>query len=172
MQSEAQEIVQEGHTFRLDTREEQLAHIYAEVAGGRALDRVLREDASLGIPPKHIFWRWHMEDEEIRDNLARARLNGVEAHLEEALEIADTPQEGEEVTVDEEGNVKTKRFDMLGHRKLQIETRIKRAQMIAPRKYGPKMDLTTDGQPISHDPGDVAAKAAALLATARERKGK
>jgi len=64
----------------------------------------------------------------------------------------------------------TRREDMLGHRKLQVETRIKYAQMIAPRKYGPKLDLTTDNKPISSDIADVAARTASLLAMAKERK--
>lgn len=128
-------------------REKALPLIYAEVASGKALDRVLGKD---GLPASATFWRWHMEDEAIRENLARARLNGVEVHLEEALSIADTPMEGKIVTrkLDKDGNpydeVRTE--DMLGHRKLMIDTRIKRAQMIAPRKYGPKLDMTSDGE--------------------------
>lgn len=130
------------HLVTNTTREEQLARIFAAVAEGRALSRVLREDA--GLPSHSEFWRWHMEDEAIRDNLARARQNGVEALLDEALDIADNPMEGETVTCGPDGTT-TKREDMLGHRKLQIETRIKRAQMMAPRKYGPKLDLEHSG---------------------------
>ena len=124
------------------TREDQLAHIFSEVASGRALTRVLDEDENM--PGRATFWRWHMEDESIRDNLARARENGVEVHMEEALAIADQTMEGETVTVGPEGPI-TKREDMLGHRKLQIETRLKRAAMIKPRKYGPKVDLAHSG---------------------------
>lgn len=125
---------------------EALEYIYAGVASGRALDNVLKDDFKGKPSPRH-FWGWHMRDDTIKHNLACARLNGVEVHMEEAMSIADTPQIGEEVTtdVDEDGmSTKTKTADMLGHRKLQIETRIKRAQMIAPRKYGPSQTYRGD----------------------------
>lgn len=142
-------------------RNKALPLIYAEVAAGKSLNSILGKN---GLPAATTFWRWHMEDEEIRDNLARARLNGVEVHLDEALSIADTPVEGRTVTrkLDKDGNeydeVRTE--DMLGHRKLQIETRIKRAQMMAPRKYGPKLDMTSDGERL---------QLAAIIAERRER---
>lgn len=155
------------------TREEQLAHIYGQVASGRALTRVLDNDE--GMPSRTEFWRWHMDDETIRDNLARARLNGVESLLDEAIDIANTPQIGEVVThkFDKDGEpIEEKRTeDMLGHRKLQVETRIKMAQMIAPRKYGPKVDVTSDNKPLAGvSAGDVAARVAAIMQDARERR--
>lgn len=121
--------------------------IYAGVASGQSLDKVLRKNDEL--PSASTFWRWHMEDENIRDNLARARLNGVEALMDESVAIADTPLVGIETEEDADGVItKTKRGDMLGHRKLQIETRFKYAQMIAPRKYGARVDLTSGGEKI------------------------
>lgn len=81
----------------------------------------------------------------------------MEALLDEALVIADTPEIGEEVTVekdtDEAGKpetvVKVRKGDMLGHRKLQIETRIKMAQMLKPKTYSPKLDVTSNGETIN-----------------------
>lgn len=175
----SQEIIPTGDstTPRFYTREEQIEHILAEVAAGRALTSVLDEDE--GMPPRRTFWNWHMKDEDLQHNLARARENGVEVHLEEAVQIANTPMMGSVVTIKPRFNDKgepvgdvqeVKQEDMLGHRKLMIETRIKRAQMIAPRKYGPKLDLTTKGDKIEVDAGDAAARAAAILASARQRK--
>jgi hypothetical protein len=164
---------------RFYTREEQIEHILGEVSSGRSLWTVLEHDE--GMPSHSVFWRWHMADEDLRDNLARARLNGVEAHMEKAVHIAETPQMGSVVTIkphfDKEGNLageitEVRKEDMLGHRKLQIETLLKRAQMIAPRKYGPKMDLTSGGEKIEGATGDVAARAAAILALAKGRKGR
>ena len=128
-------------------REPVLAHIYGEVAAGRALDRVLSEDE--GMPGSSTFWRWHMADEQIRDNLARARENGVERLMGECVDIADTQEVGEIRTVKADGAIEVKTEDMLGHRKLRIETRMKYAQMIAPRKYGAKLDVTSGGEAIN-----------------------
>ena len=153
-----------------EQRSEMVAHILAEVSAGRAVSRVLREDA--GMPSPRQFWTWHFGDDDLQQKLARARLNGVEAIMDEAKDIADTPLMGETVTFErdpehqkdiDEGHkvtslvgtpyegmiVKARREDMLGHRKLQVETRFKYAQMIAPRKYGPKIDVTSDGKAIS-----------------------
>ena len=132
------------------TREQQLEHIYAQVASGRALVRVLKDDD--GMPHPSTFWRWHMRDEDIRDNLAHARQNGVEARIDMALDVANTPMMGEEI-MQEVGSDGAKRRvtrkEMLGHRRLIVETHLKYAQMIAPRKYGAKLDLTSDGEKIS-----------------------
>ncbi|ALJ15349.1 terminase small subunit-like protein [Sphingopyxis macrogoltabida] len=153
-------------------REKAIPVILAGVAAGKALDVVLKEDPTL--PSPSTFWRWHMDDVKLRDNLARAREMGVEVHMDEALSIADTPMQGQIVTrkLDKDGNeydeVRTE--DMLGHRKLMIETRIKRAQMIAPRKYGPKLDVTSDGERIEMESTDVAVRLASIFAGIEKRR--
>jgi len=161
--------------FTDEERKTALAHVYGQVASCRALSRVLREVAGeIDLPSHSTFWRWHMDDVDVRDNLARARLNGVEAHLEEAMEIADTPKTGLVVTSkqDKDGNEveETRREDMLGHRRLQVDTRIKRAQMIAPRKYGPKLDLTSDGERVVLDDVARSARLAAIFAAIEKQR--
>ncbi len=137
-------------------RDEVLPRIYAGVASGIALDRVLREGERM--PDPATFWRWHMEDEAIRDNLACARMNGVEVHMDEIVDIANNPMIGEKRTVKADGAVEIVQADMIEHRKLMIDTRVKRAQMIAPRKYGPKMELngTVRQELVQMAPGDEA----------------
>ena len=137
-------------------REIVLPLVYAGVAEGRALSNVLRDD---GMPSHSTFWRWHMEDEAVRDNLARARVNGVEVHMDDMLEISNTPMIGEKRTVKADGGIEIVQADMIEHRKLMIDTRLKRAQMLAPRKYGPKMALTDgDGGPLQIVIRDIAAE--------------
>lgn len=132
------------------TKAEQLAYIYEQVASGRSLYTVLAEDD--GLPSHSTFWRWHMDEEEVRDNLAGARANGADAIVEKAQHVAENPIEAIEL-MEEVGpdGVKRRRSvkEALGHRRLMIDTYFKRASMIAPRKYGPKLDLTSDGEKIS-----------------------
>lgn len=97
------------------------------------------------MPAARTFWGWCYADDDLLQKVAHAREAGVEAIIDSTLDIADTQEEGEIVTEGPDGTT-TKREDMLGHRKLRIETRIKYAQMIAPRKYGPKLDLTSGGE--------------------------
>jgi hypothetical protein len=152
-------------------RDKAIPVILAGVAAGQALDVVLKDNPDL--PSPSTFWRWHMDDEKLRDNLARAREMGVEVHMDEALVIADTPMPGRIVTrkLDKDGKeydeVRTE--DMLGHRKLMVDTRIKRAQMIAPRKYGPKLDVTSDGEKIQMDDVSVATRLASIFSEIEKR---
>lgn len=124
-------------------RDAVLERIYAEVASGRSLNSVLRNDE--GLPAPTTFWRWHMESEDIRDNLARARMNGVEKHMDECVDIAD--DSANDYVDGADGP--TYNPESVQRAKLRIETRLKLAQMMAPRKYGPKMDVTSNGETLA-----------------------
>jgi hypothetical protein len=85
---------------------------------------------------------WMMKDPELSTAIARARDIGYDAMAEECLHIADTPMLGEEVTETEGDDgikVSVKKVDMLGHRKLQIETRLKLLAKFNPKRYGDKI---------------------------------
>lgn len=146
-------------------REYCLPEIYARVASGQSLDKVLREDSNL--PSASTFWRWHMEDPDIRDNLARARLNGVEALMDESISIAD--DSGSDYTGTDDEPVYNP--ESVQRSKLRVETRFKYAQMIAPRKYGVKVDVTTDGEKIAVGEVESLTRLSSLAAKLQERLG-
>lgn len=152
-----------------EDRERIIMHVLAELSAGRPVSRIFREDE--GLCNQATFWRWHFDDEELRGKLADARANGVEAMLDKAIDVAETPQLGEIVTVErdpehqkdldegavietKDGNpyegmiVKVRKEDMLGHRKLVVDTYLKAAQMLKPKTYGPKLDLTSGGEKL------------------------
>jgi hypothetical protein len=79
-------------------------------------------------------------DPELSASIARARDIGYDAIAEECLLIADTPQFGQKQVMTDEGTATTIE-DMLGHRKLQIETRLKLLAKFHPTKYGDKLGL-------------------------------
>lgn len=121
---------------------EVLERIYAGLETGTPLTVICRED---GMPSPRTVWDWEQQDAEVSKAIARAREIGEYAILEECRTIADTPMEGEEVELDEAGVItKTKRGDMLAHRKLQIETRLKLLAKFNPRRWGDKMELSGD----------------------------
>jgi hypothetical protein len=82
-------------------------------------------------------------DPELSTAIAHARDVGYDAMAEDCLIIADTPMLGEEISEseDDEGvkRVTIKKVDMLGHRKLQIETRLKLLAKFNPKRYGDKL---------------------------------
>ena len=129
--------------------------------------RVLREGhPEIAIPASGVFWTWHLHDENLQSDLARARLNGVEAHMEDIVDIADTANGDAYIDTRADGT-SVARIDgeAIARSKLKIDARIKRAQMIAPRKYGPKIDMTSDGKQLGDNGSEATriAKAAALM---------
>ena len=146
------------------------ALICERLATGESLRAICRDD---GMPPESTVRGWVLDDVQgFSTQYARARNIGLDALAEETLAIADTPQEGEE-TEDDGEKVKVKRGDMLGHRKLQVDTRKWLLSKLAPKKYGEKtsMELTgANGGPVQISDTERAAKIAAILAAAKARK--
>jgi hypothetical protein len=131
------------------------AHVLAEVATGRSVSRILAEDD--GMPAPSQFWRWGFQDEDYQIKLTRAREFGVEVLLDEIEDIAD--DSSSDVYIDYVGKgddrnpVAKVDGDVIRRASLRIETRIKKAQMLAPRRYGPRVDVTSGGEKL--EPGQV-----------------
>jgi hypothetical protein len=128
-----------------EAKAEILKHICSQLSTGRPVSRILREDD--GMPSSPTFYGWLFDDDEIASKVERAREFGAAALIDEIIDIADTPEEGEIITDDGE-KVTRKTEDMLGHRKLRVYAREKAAAMIAPRRYGAKLDLTSGGEKL------------------------
>jgi len=98
--------------------------ICAMLAEGKSLRAICR---LMGLPESTVRG-WALEHPEFAAQSVRARELGCDALADEAIEIADTPLEGVEVTESTGGpnaGTSTKRGDMLGHRRLQIDTRLR-----------------------------------------------
>jgi hypothetical protein len=159
-----------------DERETIITHVLAELSAGIPVSRTLNEQREKWLCSERCFWNWYYDADAEDENglvqkVARARQCGIEAKMDQAMHIAETPMMGEIVTVErdpehqkdlDEGAeitsvdgspyegmiVKVRKEDMLGHRKLLIDTIIKQAQMLKPKTYGPKLDLTSGGEKI------------------------
>jgi hypothetical protein len=157
------------HAYTEEEKAEIIAHVLVNVACGRPVDRIFREDDmtenGIMLCDQSCFWKWVFADpdDEIGGKLARAREYGIEALLDKAIDMAETPMTGESHTIERikpadmdindlidngpQDRVKTVVGDMTAHRKLYIETMFKAAQMLKPKKYGAKLDLTnSDGK--------------------------
>jgi hypothetical protein len=121
--------------------------VCALIASGKSLMRICRDPA---MPCLTTIYRWQRVHPEFAAAYARAREDQADTLADETLEIADTPQEGEE-TVVKDGYTEIRRGDMLGHRKLQVETRKWFAAKMQPKKYGDRQNLALsnpDGGPV------------------------
>lgn len=124
------------------------AAIIEWIAEGKPLREFCRQD---GTPGWRTVYDWLEREPEFSARFARARDMGADAIAEEALEIADTPVEGVRRETGGKDGDKEVYEDMLGHRKLQVETRLKLLAKWHPKKYGDKIDHTLagkDGGPI------------------------
>jgi len=152
-----------GQAYSHKERERVITHVLAELSGGRAVSRILREDE--GMPASSLFWQWHLESEDLQEKVARARANGVEALMDETIVIADESQGDWRRSKDDDDEMEFAP-DHVQRAKLRIHARHQYAQMIAPRKYGPKLDLTSDGKALG-----LAAEIEAARRRAAEGQG-
>ena len=121
--------------------------------------RIICEQLSEGIPLRQICrdndgfpaWRtvydWMARDDALGEkgvglsaSISRARDIGYDALAEECLLIADTIEFGQKQVMTDEGTATTIE-DMLGHRKLRIETRLKLLAKFHPTKYGDRVAI-------------------------------
>ena len=111
------------------------------LSNGETLEDICR---SAHLPATRTVYLWTETHESFAADFARARTRGFDAIAAEALRIANTPVEGIEYVTKADGGVEERRGDMLGHRKLQIETRLKLLAKWDPKRYGEKLALEVD----------------------------
>lgn len=116
------------------------AEICERLSDGEPLRQICRDDH---MPAWTSVYSWAAVDKDLSERIAQARKQGYDAIAEEALLIADTPLIGETETSSNNGLTIT-RQDMLGHRKLQIETRLKLLAKWDPSKYGDRQIISGD----------------------------
>jgi hypothetical protein len=82
---------------------------------------------------------WARSDEAFATELRQAHLDGYDTIAADVLEIADTPQFGEEVITGFDGDKvmqRTERREMIRHRQLRIRTRMELLAKWDPKRYG------------------------------------
>jgi len=154
-------------TYTQEERDAIITHVVEQVATGRAIVTVLRDDE--GMCSERAFFKWVFNDEDVEQRLARARELGVEARLAQVDAIVD----GDDVVSTDglSGDALARALwrNNPKMQRLRYDARIKLAQMLKPKKYGPKLDLTTDGNALNKPPVDDAERAAALLRSVEQR---
>lgn len=136
--------------------------IVNRISEGETLRAICRE---LHMPHWSTVYNWIDTYPDFAQRIARARELGYDAIAEEALQIANTTEAG---ITEESGplGTKTTKSDMLGHRKLQIETRLKLLAKWSPKKYGDRqaIDLGGSVEITGMSDEDIKAELATLTA--------
>ena len=135
--------------------EEVCDEICALIAEGESLRAVCRIE---GMPSKATVLRWLRDNASFRAQYAEARARGMDAMAEDLIEIADDGTN--DTYVDDQGNVRTD-HDVIARSKLRIDTRKWLMSKLAPKKYGDKIDVTSDGK-------ELAAPIVGMLVRRRE----
>lgn len=128
---------------------ELLDSICERIGEGEPLAQICRGE---GMPRLSTVYDWLEADPEFSGRFARARVAGYDMIAQDALRIADTPVEGvieklEPNPASETGElrvVERRREDMLGHRKLQVDTRLKLLAKWDPKRYGERIQHAND----------------------------
>jgi hypothetical protein len=120
-----------------------LPEIHAWIESGKTLRAYCRQ---AGKPSYGTVYDWLERDAEQDSRFAHARALGEDQIAQECLEIADTTQVGEIVTTKADGSQEIKSADMIEHRKLRIETRLKLLAKWNPKKYGERVQQEISGE--------------------------
>ncbi len=97
-----------------------------------------------GRPSNRTIYDKMLQDAEVASRVARARDVGYDVIADDCMRIADTQILGRRTKRSDDG-VEVVDEDALGHRKLQIETRLKLLACWNPKKYGNKQEVEHKG---------------------------
>lgn len=139
------------------------ATICERLALGESLRAVCRDD---GMPHQATVFRWLDLHEAFRDQYARARVKQAEYYADEIVEIADDTARDTIVT----DNGEQPNSEWIARSRLRVDARKWLMSKLAPKKYGDKVDVTTNGESLNLTAEDRAAKLAAIQAAAAKRK--
>jgi len=140
---------------------------------GESLRAICTDDH---MPARRTVFEWLNRDDEIgiefRTKYAHAREVQAETLVDDMTDISDNGTNDWMERRDKDGALIgwALNGEAIQRSKLRVETRRWIAEKLKPKKYGAKIDVTTGGDKIVPDIGDAAARAAALLTQARERK--
>ena len=123
------------------------AEIVAWLSEGKTLRDYCksRED----LPSYPTIFAWLDQDKQFAIDYARGREVGFEILAEEALHIADNTRMGRKIVTNSGGDddvMTVTEEDMLGHRKLQIDTRMRLLKAWHPKKYGDRTVVAGDDE--------------------------
>jgi hypothetical protein len=102
-----------------------------------------------------LLYKWLDSDDFNAKSYARACNKRSERIFEEMIEIADKQEK--DVYIDKEGRERVD-HNVIHRNKLQIDTRKWMLAKMNPKKYGDKIDVTSDGEKVSNVPQIVFTK--------------
>lgn len=109
---------------------------------GKSVRAILLEET---MPDQNTFYKWIGEDEEKKEQYAHACATRAEKIFEEIIEIADESQ-GDVIT-NKDGEERLN-GEFVARSRLRVDARKWVLSKMQPKKYGDKIDVTSDGKEI------------------------
>lgn len=155
-----------------EQREIVIAHLCEEISKGRALAAILREDDVLPVMPSvTAVWEWSRNCIDFSERIERAREQGADALVSEMVDIADESSTDVYVEHDKDGTPRAKvDGDVIQRAKLRIYAREQYAKLIAPKRFGSKLDVTSGGDKLPAPVTLQDNRVQSLIAIALQRK--
>ena len=115
--------------------------ICAKLSAGESLRSICREDA---MPNADTVYNWLLDNDKslFSEQYARARASQAELMFEELLEIAD---DADKVI---KSGAEKKSGAYAQNQRLRVDTRKWYLSKVLPKKFGDKLDLTSDGKAL------------------------
>lgn len=104
--------------------------ILVRISEGESVRTICADDK---MPAMSTIFKWLNEHKEFSEQYARAKQEAADAMAEDMLAIADAARSDR---------------DAVAKAKLQVETRQWIASKLKPKKYGDKLDMTTNGKDL------------------------
>jgi hypothetical protein len=156
--------------FTPERKAEVIELVCAQLEEKRFLSQICSgKDAPCGMS---TFLRWVAESDEVRERYARARGIGITKLLEENIAISDEAVTDAYIAYDNQGKPYAKLDgDCVRRAALRISTRERFAQLMAPERYGNRIDVTSGGKalPAPQSVTLVDNRVNALLVLAAQR---
>ena len=144
-----------------DNRDKIFDLVLERIENGEPLRVILRDE---DMPSSRTFYKWLQEDPlkvKLYEDSTTLR---SEALFDKMFEIATNPEMGETTKTLANGGLEVTTGDMIAHRRLQIDVIKWGLSKLNPKKYGDKIDMTTQGEKIGESsPEEKAFRLAEIL---------
>lgn len=119
------------------------------ISGGLSLRKSIEELKTIS---RETFFEWIAKDKQLSDQYARATEVRADAIFEEMFDIAD---DGTNDWIERQNKQGESYYELNGEHvqrsKLRIDARKWALSKMQPKKYGDKLDITTDGEKITNE---------------------
>lgn len=116
-----------------------------EIADGKSLRTICADEK---MPDRTQIFRWLRKNEDFRLQYARAKEEAVEAMIEDIVDISDDGTNDYMTITKGDHSYNVEDREVTNRSRLRVDTRKWIVSKLKPKKYGDKVDITSDGKAI------------------------